>query len=118
MERQQTSDPDRHGWVFPAACIVAVAILLGAYSNSFQNSFHFDDGHIVEGNLYIRSLKNIPRFFRDATTYTSLPANQAYRPLVTATLALDYRLGGGLNVRQFHLSQLTMLVLTASSPVL
>lgn len=101
----------RHPWVFPGACVLAVAVLVGAYSDSFQNSFHFDDSHVVQGNLYIRSLKNVPLFFRDASTFSSNPANAQYRPLVSTTLALDYWLGGGLNVRQFHRSQLTMLVL-------
>jgi tetratricopeptide (TPR) repeat protein len=97
-------------WVFPAACLAALAVLIGAYSNSFQNSFHFDDAHIIERNLYIRSLKNLPLFFRDANTFSSTPSNATYRPLVSATLALDYWLGGGLNVRQFHVSQLAMLI--------
>ncbi len=97
-------------WIFPCASVLAFAVLVGAYSNSFQNSFHFDDGHVVANNLYIRSLKNVPLFFRDAGTFSSLPANATYRPLVTTTLALDYWLGGGLDVWQFHLSQLVMLV--------
>jgi tetratricopeptide (TPR) repeat protein len=101
----------RQSWVFAGACALAVATIVGAYSNSFENSFHFDDSHVVEGNLYIRSLKNIPTFFRDAATFTSLPANATFRPLVTTTLALDYWLGGGLKPWQFHLTQLTMLLL-------
>ena len=101
----------RNGWLFLSACLLAVAVLLGAYANSFQNSFHFDDSHVVVGNLFIRDLRNVPRFFVDAATFSSLPANAAYRPLVSTTLALDYWLGGGLAVRQFHASQLAMLVL-------
>lgn len=101
----------RGGWVFPAACLLAVATLLGAYSNSFDNAFHFDDSHAIEKNFYIRSLTNIPRFFRDPSTYSSVPLNISYRPLVSTTFALDYWMGGGLDVRQFHLTQLTMLVL-------
>jgi tetratricopeptide (TPR) repeat protein len=95
---------------FAMACVAAVAIVVGANANSFQNSFHFDDSHVVEGNLYIRSLTNIPLFFRDASTSSSQPANAIYRPLVTTTLALDYWRAGGLEVRQFHQSQLAMLV--------
>ena len=97
--------------MFPGACLLAAATLVGAYSNSFQNSFQYDDGNVIQNNLYIRSLKNIPLFFRDASTYTSFPSNGNYRPLVSTTLALDYWMGGGLDVRQFHLSQLTMLTM-------
>lgn len=98
-------------WLFPAICLAALAAVVGAYSNSFRNSFHFDDSHIIETNLYIRSLRSLPVFFCDPNTFSGIPANATYRPLVSATLALDYWLGGGLNVRQFHLSQLAMLII-------
>src|SRR2546423_1050786 len=78
--------------------------LVAAYANHFHNSFHFDDAHTVETNASIRELRNIPMFFRDATTFSSLPSNQSYRPLVSTLLAIDYRLGGGLNPFWFHLS--------------
>ena len=103
--------PMRRPRVFAAAFVIVIATTLAAYSNTFQNSFHFDDSHVVENNLYIRNLKNLPRFFRDAATFSSLPANATYRPLVTATLAIDYWRGGGLEPRQFHVTQLTLLVL-------
>jgi tetratricopeptide (TPR) repeat protein len=90
--------------------VLAVAVVVAAYSNSLDNSFHFDDSHVVVENLFVRDLRNLPRIFRDATTFSSLPVNAVYRPLVTATLAVDYRLGGG-QVRQFHISQIAMLLL-------
>jgi protein O-mannosyl-transferase len=55
--------------------LALVAICL-AYSNSFHNGFHFDDFHTVVDNPAIRSLHTIPRFFRDATTFSVLPANR------------------------------------------
>jgi len=97
-------------WALIGAAVAGLVILIAAYSNSFENSFHFDDSHVVENNLYIRSLKNIPQFFRDASTFSSFPSNATYRPLVTTTLAFDYWLGGGLQPRQFHRSQLMMLI--------
>lgn len=78
--------------------------LVAAYSNHFENSFHFDDAHAVVHNPAIRTLANIPRFFSDATTFSNDPANQSYRPLVSTSLAIDYALGGGLNPFWFHLS--------------
>jgi tetratricopeptide (TPR) repeat protein len=74
------------------------------YSNHFHNSFHFDDSHTIQNNTWIRDLKNIPRFFKDGTTFSSLPTNQSYRPLVTTTLAIDYALGGKLDPFWFHIS--------------
>ena len=83
--------------------------LLAAYANHFHNSFHFDDAHTVENNASIREVRNIPMFFRDATTFSSLPSNQSYRPLVSTLLAIDYRLGG-LQPFSFHLSIFVLFV--------
>lgn len=94
--------------------LIALILLLGlilVYSNHFQNSFHFDDSHAVVNNIYIHSIKNIPLFFQDGTTFSSLPANQSYRPVVTSSLAIDYWIGGGLNPFYFHLSQFILFVL-------
>jgi len=77
--------------------------VLAAYSNHFENDFHFDDFHTITGNPWIRSLRNIPRFFTDATTSSTLPPNRAWRPVVTTSLAVDYWLGGGLKPLYFHL---------------
>ena len=83
--------------------------LLAAYANHLHNSFHFDDAHTVENNAAIREVRNIPMFFRDATTFSSLPSNQSYRPLVSTLLAIDDRLGG-LQPFWFHLSILALFV--------
>jgi hypothetical protein len=80
--------------------VLAVGVLLvaitAAYSNHFHNSFHVDDAHTIETNAAIRELRNIPLFFCDATTFSALPSNQSYRPLVSTLLALDYKLAGGV----------------------
>src|ERR1700689_889971 len=83
------------------ACIAAVAVC-AAYANHFHNSFHFDDAHSIVNNVYIRSLRNIPLFLTDGRTFSSLPTNQTWRPLVSISLALDYRLGHGLDPLWFH----------------
>lgn len=78
--------------------------VLAAYSNHFGNGFHFDDRHAVVENPAIRNLSEVPHFFVDASSFSREPAGRSYRPLVTASLALDYWLGGGLNPFWFHLS--------------
>jgi protein O-mannosyl-transferase len=85
-----------------AALLVLAAVAL-AYANHFENGFHFDDFHTVNNNPYIRSLHNAKLFFTDPTTFSVLPANRTYRPLVTLSLAFDYWLGGGLKPLYFHL---------------
>jgi Flp pilus assembly protein TadD len=88
--------------------ILAVGGLLAAvtltYSNHFENGFHFDDSHTVVDNPWIRTLHNAPKFFTDARTFSVLPANRSYRPLVSLALAIDYRLGHGLNPAWFQAS--------------
>ena len=90
-------------------CLLLAAVI-AAYANHFFNSYHFDDFHTILNNSYIRSLRNIPRFFTDATTFSSLPTNQSYRPLVSASLALDYFWGHG-NLFFFHLSTFLLFLL-------
>ena len=96
--------PRSNRWLIVCAT-VSVAGVLAAYSNHFHNSFHFDDGTVIQNNAYLRSLKNIPLFFRDATTFSSLPANASYRPLTSVSFALDYWRGSGLNPFAFHQTQ-------------
>ena len=88
-----------------AAALAAAAIVL-AYSNSLHNSFHFDDHHIIVNNVYIRSLHNIPLFFRDAHTFSTRADHATYRPLVTLTYAVDYAVAGSLNPLPFHVTQI------------
>lgn len=93
------------------ACTLAFCLLIAAYANHFHNAFHFDDSHYIEQNLYLRSLRNVPVFFVDARTLSSLPTNAVYRPLLSVTFALDYWLRGTLDPWQFHVTQFVLLVL-------
>jgi len=83
--------------------VFALLAIVIAYSNSFENGFHFDDFHTVVDNPAVRSLKNVPRFFTDTTTFSVLPANRTYRPIVSTSLAIDYALGRGYVPLWFHL---------------
>ena len=71
-----------------------LVLLLGAlalvWSNLFQNGFHFDDFHIIVNNRYVHSLPNIPHFFRDPRAFSSIREYAGWRPLLSATFALDY----------------------------
>jgi len=100
--------------LFVAACVISVVSLFAAYSNHFDNGFHFDDAHVIVNNLSIRGLHDPARFFTDAQTFTSRPQNAVYRPLLTLSYALDYKLGGGLESRQFHVTQFALLLLLGS----
>ena len=92
-----------------ASC--AVLLVLGAYSNFFHNDFHFDDSHVIVENASIHSLTHWTRFFTDAHTFSSLPKNATYRPLVTLSFALDYAVRQKLDPVPFHVTQLVLLLL-------
>jgi tetratricopeptide (TPR) repeat protein len=98
---------------FLLACAAAIVLIAAAYANSLDNTFHFDDSHVVESNLYLRSLTNVPRFFTDANTFSSLPQNATYRPLVTLSLALDYA-RGALDPRPYHVTQIALLLIVGA----
>src|SRR5207253_7717751 len=80
------------------------------YANHFHNSFHFDDWHTIVNNTSIRELRNVPLFFRDATTFSAFPSTRSYRPLVSTLLAIDYQLGHGLQPFWFHLSIFALFI--------
>lgn len=95
---------------FRAWVLILLIAVVATYANHFGNRFHFDDFHTIVNNSYIKSLTNIPLFFTDATTFSSLPSNQSYRPLVSLTLAVDHFLGNG-NVFFFHVSTFLLFLL-------
>ena len=71
------------------AGLVFLLLLFLVYLNHFDNPFELDDSHTIETNQAIRNL-NIKEYFNDAKTFSSLPANQAYRPGLTTINAIDY----------------------------
>lgn len=95
---------------YRVACATALFAVVMSYSNHFRNPFHFDDTHTIQNNRFIRDVRNIPRFFANPETFSSLPSNQSYRPLLTTTLAIDYRLGGGLQPLMFHVTSFALFL--------
>src|SRR4051794_10872491 len=92
-----------------AAALAAAAIVL-AYGDSLHNTFHFDDHHVIVNNVFIRSLQNVPLFFRDAHTFSTRPDHATYRPLVTLTYAIDFAVTHSLNPVPFHITQILLLL--------
>jgi len=89
-----------------------IAAVTAVYSNHFYNGFHFDDSHSIVSNPNIRNIKNIPLFFKDGSTSSVLPQNQSYRPVTTASLAIDYWLNKGYDYPFFfHLSTFILFLL-------
>ncbi|AXT60798.1 tetratricopeptide repeat protein [Aquimarina sp. AD10] len=79
-----------------------LVITFFVYLNHFDNPFFFDDTHTITNNESITNLKNWPSFFTNADTFSSLPANRSYRPMITLMNAIDYSIGGGLYSNYYH----------------
>ncbi len=94
--------------------IIFIGALLFSYAKSYDNEFHFDDSHTIIDNPYVRDIGNIPLYFtKGSETFSSLPFNQMYRPIVTTTIAIDYWLstklsedGSGYDPHSYHYSMM------------
>lgn len=83
--------------------LVALALLgFLIYSNSFQNSFHFDDQKVIVANEAIRNLGDLRAIFDAFNT----------RFLTGLSLAANYA-AGRLDVRGYHAFNLTVHILNA-----
>ena len=85
-------------------CLGLCLAVWGAYFNHFNNDFHFDDFHTIRDNIFVRDIRNVPRFFTNKALLSAHPDFAVYRPIPAASLAIDYWLGGGLVPFWFHLS--------------
>jgi hypothetical protein len=68
-------------------------VLLAAYWNSLEGSFHYDDFHSILHNPHIRDLGNLPAFFLDPTRFSVDVDKAMYRPLLLVSYALNYAWG-------------------------
>ncbi len=73
---------------FLGVAIMSFIIIIVAYSNHFNNSFHLDDSRTIETNSAIQKI-DIVHFFTNAVSFSSLAANQTYRPITTLENAID-----------------------------
>jgi tetratricopeptide (TPR) repeat protein len=98
----------RGGLARSTALHLILILLLGflAYSNTFNSPFQFDDTLIVPQNPEIKDISNIPSFFAGKS------GPFASRPLMLATLALNYRFGG-LDTTGYHAVNLALHIVNA-----
>jgi len=81
--------------------ISVVSIIV--YSNSFNNSFQYDDAFTIVDNILIRHIESIPQYFAKAVTSNPPKFGKLlYRPLTMTSFTLNYKLGG-LNVAGYHI---------------
>ena len=97
------------GWYTSALipCVLIIAAGAAAYSNTFAVPFVFDDIDAIVHNESIREMWQLHRVLSPGPD-----ATVSGRPVANLSLAVNYALGG-LNVRGYHVFNLTIHVLAA-----
>lgn len=89
-------------WKFWLAASAILALVIWAYAEHYDNQFEFDDDHCIVKNSSLDTM-NVGRFMTDVTTYSTLPANQSWRPGITILNSIDTIRGGRVPVvEKFH----------------
>ncbi|MBN2381785.1 tetratricopeptide repeat protein [bacterium] len=84
-----------------SACLVLLISI--SYLPALYGDFILDDTYFIIENPHIKSLDNIPSFFTDTTTISSLKDwGTIYRPVRTLSFALDYAMWR-LDTKGYHL---------------
>ena len=91
--------------------LIVAAVSFLVYYNSLKNDFVFDDESVVQNNLSIRTISNVPKFFTAEEGFHKV-IGRYYRPVVSTLYAIDYSLWG-MDPYGFHLTNVLIHV-TAS----
>ncbi len=98
-------------WVWLAvALIVAVGVL--AYANAVKCEFVLDDGLLVQGNVYIREWKNIPKLFTEDVGEGGGGDYSFWRPLQLLTYMAEYAFWKD-NPAGYHIGNILWHILAA-----
>lgn len=81
------------------AAFLAAVIALAVYANAPANGFAYDDVAVIQQDSVVHSLGSIPQLF--ARTYWRDTTLALYRPLTTATFAVDWVISDG-SAAWFH----------------
>ena len=94
----------RTRWVF---LFIGVPLFALTYANSLHNSFQYDDFHSIVENPHIRDLSDLADMVTRTAAFSSMPERAMFRPLVVASLALNYA-AGRYEVVGYHLVNLAV----------
>jgi len=86
----------------------------GAYLNSLEGEFLWDDDHFIVNNAYLRSWSYLPEIFTGDVAAGSGVSYGYYRPLATFSYLVDYTLWG-LNPRGYHAAGILYHILAAAA---
>jgi tetratricopeptide (TPR) repeat protein len=93
-DRGHSDQRDQSPWARYGPALGVALLALATYANALVNGFAQDDSRLIEDNLQIRSLWNLPGLFAIDLFQGAYPAALYYRPLVLASFALEYAIAG------------------------
>jgi tetratricopeptide (TPR) repeat protein len=97
----KTIDPA--GSMLLVQIIVVFLIAFGVYLNTLSNGFVYDDDAQVVENIWIKSIKYIPRIFlTDVWKFSGDATSSYYRPMMHVVYLMNYKIFG-LSPWGFHL---------------
>lgn len=85
-----------------ASGIFSLLLTVLCFGASLTYPMVFDDHHSIAENHYIRDIGNIPAFFTRPEMFSNEPGRRMFRPIVSATYALNYAISGS-NTDSYHL---------------
>lgn len=92
-------------------CLAITLLIFLAYSSSFQNSFQYDDFHVIVKNPAVKDLAYCHQFFLNPQLGSGIvKETDGYRPLLMISYALNYSVGG-LDVFGYHLLNFILHIL-------
>lgn len=89
--------------------LIIIIVTYAVFQNSLSNEFVFDDESVIIGNTSIQSLSSIPKFFTADEGFHKV-IGRYYRPIVSATYAIDYSIWG-LDPYGFHLTNVIIHII-------
>ena len=92
--------------------VIISALAFAVYANNYRHAYHLDDAYTLLNNPSVRSLEQVPRYFVDPATYTSLREQADYRPILQVSYALNYRMGG-YDTWWWHFTQILLHALVS-----
>lgn len=104
----------------PLIVIAALGVAFAAallYAPTVRHGFVFDDAPEVVRNDHVRSLARLPALFASGAWAGAGETNPIYRPLTSATYALDFAVAG-LSPAQFHLTNILLHAMASALVVL
>jgi len=95
----------------PLYCYLIITVVtIIVFYNSLSNEFVFDDESVIVNNQSIKTLDNLSRFFTAEDGFHKV-IGRYYRPIVSASYALDFSIWG-LNPYGFHLTNLIIHIIS------